>query len=92
MFTGGKCRTHGGGEIAAFGGTGEPPPGGGGKRGQGNHMVPLPPFAPAAGRRLSRAAEGGNFPPAVGTALPAGEHRLSRPPKAANSPLPWVRQ
>ena len=30
--------------------------------GQGNHTVPLPPFAPAAGRRLSRAAEGGNSP------------------------------
>ena len=43
---------------------------GGVKRGQGNHLVPLPPFAPAAGRRQSLLA--------VGTAYPAGEHRLSR--------------
>ena len=30
--------------LAAFGGTGKPPPGGRGKRGQGHHMVPLPPL------------------------------------------------
>ena len=51
---------------------------GGVKRGQGNHMVPLPPFAPAAGRR--------HFSPAVGTALPAGEHRHLRPPEGGQFP------
>ena len=38
-------------------------------------MVPLPPFAPAAGRRQS--------PFAVGTAYPAGEHRHPRRRAAA---------
>ena len=37
----GERHTHGGGGL--------PPPGGGGKRGQGNHTVPLPPFAPRRG-------------------------------------------
>ena len=42
--------------VAAKGGFG------GVKRGQGNHLVPLPPFAPAAGRRHFPAAEGGHCP------------------------------
>ena len=44
-------------------------------RGIRNHSVSYPPFAPVAGRR--------HFPP-VNTGSPV-------PPKAANSPLPWVR-
>ena len=48
---------------------------GGVKRGQGNHLVPLPPFAPAAGRRQSLLA--------VGTTYPAGEHRHPRRRSAA---------
>ena len=35
---------------------------GGVKRGQGNHLVPLPPFVSAARRRQSPAAEGGHCP------------------------------
>ena len=45
-------RTHGGGKIAAFGGTGEPPPGGGGivgahRQGQKGARAPYGSLAPS---------------------------------------------
>ena len=52
---------------------------GGVKRGQGNHTVPLPPFVSAGRPRHPPAAGRRHFSPAVGTALPAGEHRHPRP-------------
>ena len=42
------------GFLAAFGGPGVSVPTDRGKRGQGNHLVPLPPFVSAARRRHSR--------------------------------------
>ena len=66
---------------------------------------PVPPFRRAtAGSRGAKEglgeSRGGKgtircpcplLPPPPGGGIPAGEHRHLRPPRAANSPLPWAR-